>query len=96
MMIIEMKRKRKESAKKYVVSDNIMMPNGRSDGKRKSLGGLVVGKLQLTEDEFLCRREHVKGEGDFVLIAFPLKPAEQSGRVAHVEEKGSGTGCWYS
>lgn len=39
-----------------------------------------------TEDELLRRREHVEGEGDFVLVVFLLEPADEGGGL--VEEEG--------
>lgn len=36
-----------------------------------------------TEDEFLGGREHVQREGDLVLVALPLEPAEEGGCIAH-------------
>ena len=36
-----------------------------------------------TEDEFLGRGEHVEGEGDFVLVAFALEPAEEGVSSQH-------------
>ena len=35
----------------------------------------------VTEDEFLRRREHVQGEGDFVLVFLEEEPANERGNV---------------
>ena len=45
-------------------------------------GGGKKGGVR-TKNEFLSRGEHVEGEGDFVLIAFALEPAEEGGEVEH-------------
>ena len=37
-----------------------------------------------TKYEFLGRRKHVEREGDFILISFALKPAEESGGIEHI------------
>ena len=41
----------------------------------------MVGKGVVTEDEFLRRREHVQGEGDFVLVFLEQEPANERGNV---------------
>ncbi len=48
------------------------------------LGGEGGGR---TEDKLLRRREHVEGEGDFVLVAFALEPVEEGGGVDHCGEE---------
>lgn len=42
-----------------------------------------MGRVKHTKDEFLRRSKHVKGERDFVLVAFALKPSKESSHVAH-------------
>ena len=40
------------------------------------VGGGGGGEAKRTEDELFRRRQHVEREGDFVLVAFALEPAE--------------------
>ena len=42
-------------------------------------------RKRLTEDKFLGRRQHVQGEGYFVLVLFSLYPANESRCVAHLD-----------
>ena len=43
-----------------------------------------------TENKLLSGRQHVQREGDFVLVALALEPAEQGGRVEHGGEEERG------
>ena len=45
----------------------------------------AVGKEKggRTEYKLLRRRKHIQGEGDFVLVAFALEPAQEAGGVGH-------------
>jgi hypothetical protein len=45
-----------------------------------------------TKEKLLSRSQHVKRERDFVLVAFALEPAEESGRVEHGSEEEGGCG----
>lgn len=47
---------------------------GQGTGKRKG---------RRTENKFLGGRQHVQREGDFVLVAFALEPAEEGVCVEH-------------
>ena len=41
-----------------------------------------------TEDEFLGRRKHVKGECDFILVFLELKPSDEGGDVGDSLSRG--------
>ena len=60
----------------------------RGDGGRIScfwsaFGGVFWGQGERTEDELFRRGEHVKREGDFVLVAFALQPSNQVRGIQH-------------
>ena len=38
-----------------------------------------------TKNEFLGRSKHVQREGDFVLVALALQPADEGGDVEHLD-----------
>ncbi len=71
---------------------------GRNEELPKGKGGngiIVMTGLRgegggRTEDKLLRRREHVEGEGDFVLVAFALEPVEEGGGVDHCGEERDG------
>jgi uncharacterized membrane protein YgcG len=65
-----------------------------SGGRRVTSAGQpgVVATDVRTEDELLRRRQHVQREGDLVLVALALEPAEQRGRVQHCGEDEGGEG----
>lgn len=58
---------------------------GRGRGRRRGRGR---GRGRDTEDELFGRSEHVEGEGDFVLVALALEPAEESCGVKHCRARG--------
>ena len=74
-MIIERKRKRKESKQDFRISKAICRITVCSFPK--TAGG------RPTEDEFLGRGQHIKREGDFILVSFALQPAQECGSVKH-------------
>ena len=78
MMLMERKRKRKESTRGC--QRQYMLP---WDLTQTGVFGLESAKREPTENELLGRCEHVEREGDFILISFALEPAEESGGIEH-------------
>lgn len=60
---------------------------------KKKKGQNVEVETQRTEYEFFRGCEHVERKCHFVLVAFPLQPAEEGGRVIHsLLRRGAGSG----
>lgn len=65
-------------------SSTLLIATAQRDRRGKDEGG---GRS--TKNELLGRGEHVKGEGDFILVALALKPAEEGRSVEHRRNDGA-------